>query len=114
MVKTAIESGQNRVVEGCYVPLDWRQDFEEEYLRSIEFVCPAMSDAYIDAHIGEIRKYACAVEARLDDSGCTLGELKEDNRRCIDAFTKCGEKVTLIESDFEATLEAVLNSIRPR
>ena len=93
IVKTAIENGQNLVVEGCYVPPHWRRDFEEEYLRSIEFVCLAMSDAYINAHIGEIREYACAIEARFEDSGCTLGELKEDNHRCIDAFAKCNEKV---------------------
>jgi len=114
MVKTAIENGQNLVVEGCYVPPHWRRDFEEEYLRSIEFVCLAMSDAYINAHIGEIREYACAVETRLDDSGCTLGALREDNRRCIDAFAECNEKATIIESDFEATIEAVLDAVHPR
>ena len=114
MVKTAIENRQNLVIEGCYIPPDWRGDFEEEYLRSIEFVCLAMSDAYIDAHIGEIEEYACAVEARLEDSGCTLGELREDNRRCIDAFAKCNEKVTIIESDFEEAIETVLDSICPR
>ena len=29
MVKTAIENGQNLIVEGCYIPFDWRKDFEE-------------------------------------------------------------------------------------
>ncbi|MBQ3338225.1 MAG: AAA family ATPase [Atopobiaceae bacterium] len=114
MVKTAIENGQNLVVEGCYVPPHWRRDFEEEYLRSIELVCLAMSDAYINAHICEIREYACAVETRLDDSGCTLGALREDNRRCIDAFAECNEKVTIIESGFESTIEAVLDAVHPR
>ena len=28
MVKTAIENDQNMIVEGCYIPFDWRQDFE--------------------------------------------------------------------------------------
>ena len=84
MMKTAIENRQNLIVEGCYIPPDWRKDFSEEYLRSIEFVCLAMSDAYIDAHIGEIREYACAIEARFEDSGCTLGELKEDNAYSAD------------------------------
>ena len=111
MVKTAIENRQNLIVEGCYIPPDWRKDFSEEYLRSIEFVCLAMSDAYIDAHIGEIREYACAIEARLDDSGCTLSELKEDNRRYIDAFTEHGEKITFIESDYEETIDALLGSL---
>ena len=27
MIKTAIESGQNLIVEGCYIPFDWRRDF---------------------------------------------------------------------------------------
>ena len=114
MVKTAIENGQNLVVEGCYVPPRWRRDFEEECLRSIESVCLAMSDAYINAHIGETREHACAVGTRLDDSGCTLGALREDNRRCIDAFAECNEKVTIIESDFESTIEAVLDAVHPR
>ena len=30
MMKTAIENRQNLIVEGCYVPFDWRKDFEEE------------------------------------------------------------------------------------
>ena len=29
MVKTAIENGQNLIVEGCYIPCDWQKDFEE-------------------------------------------------------------------------------------
>ena len=72
MVKTAIENKQNLIVEGCYIPPAWRKDFEEEYLRSMEFVCLGMSDAFIDAHFGEIRENACAIEARLNDAECTL------------------------------------------
>ena len=109
MVKTAVENEQNLIVEGCYIPPDWRHDFDEEYLQFIKFICLVMTDAYIDAHFDEIRGNACTIEARLDDSECTPDALKEDNRRCIGAFTQCGEKVTLIESDFEETIEAVLD-----
>ena len=31
-LKTAIENGQNLVVEGCYIPYNWRESFEAEYL----------------------------------------------------------------------------------
>ena len=110
IVKTAIENWQNLIVEGCYIPPDWRRDFDGEYLQSIEFVCLAMSDAYIDAHFDEIRANACAIEARQDDSGCTPGVLKEDNRRCVDVFTRQGEKVVLIDSDYEETIRAVLSA----
>ena len=30
MVKTAIENRQNLIVEGCYIPTDWRKDFSEQ------------------------------------------------------------------------------------
>ena len=39
MVKTAVENKQNLIVEGCYIPYDWRQDFDEQYLAHIRFVC---------------------------------------------------------------------------
>ena len=50
MIKTAIENKQNLIVEGCYIPFDWRKDFGEEYLQDINFICLALTDAYIDQH----------------------------------------------------------------
>ena len=38
MVKTAIENRQNLIVEGCYIPSDWRNEFSEQYLQSIRFI----------------------------------------------------------------------------
>ena len=31
MIKTAIENDQHLIVEGCYIPFDWRYDFDEKY-----------------------------------------------------------------------------------
>ena len=47
MIKTAIENGQNLIVEGCYIPFDWAKDFEKEYLDHIKFCCLVMSEKYI-------------------------------------------------------------------
>lgn len=58
MIKTAIENKQNLIVEGCYIPFNWRKDLDEEYLHDINFICLAMTDAYIDAHFAEIRGHA--------------------------------------------------------
>ncbi|MBQ2497502.1 MAG: adenylate kinase, partial [Prevotella sp.] len=30
IIKTAIENRQNLIIEGCYIPFNWRQDFVEE------------------------------------------------------------------------------------
>jgi hypothetical protein len=113
MVKTAVENGQNLIVEGCYIPPEWRADFSGDYLRSIDFVCLAMSDAYIDAHYEEIISHGSDIEGRLDDSGCTRDSLKEDNRCCIDSFAERGERVAVIQSDFEEETGALLREFEP-
>ena len=105
MIKTAIENRQNLIVEGCYIPFDWRKDFEEQYLQSIRFVCLAMTDYFIDAHIDEIRNHASTIETRLYDTGCTIESLKLDNHNYIDAFTRSGEKITIIDTDFWLTVK---------
>lgn len=114
IVKTAVENGQNLTVEGCYIPPDWRGDFDEGYLRSIDFICLAMSDAYIDSHLDEIGESANAIETRQDDRCCTAHALKEDNGSYVDAFMRCGEKVTFIESDYGNAIRTLLDKHRPQ
>ena len=109
MIKTAVENGQDFIVEGCYVPFDWRRDFDERYLSDLRFICLAMSDSFIDAHFDEIKGHACDIESRLDDSCCTAEGLKEDNRRCTDGFRRAGEQVALIEDDYEKVITALLD-----
>lgn len=109
IIKTAIENQQDLIIEGCYVPFGWRKDFDEWYVSEIRFLCLAMTDAYIDAHFDEIARHACDIEARLDDSDCTPERLKADNRGIIKGFLAAGEPVTRIETDWEATVEALLN-----
>ena len=104
MVKTAIENQQNMIVEGCYIPSDWRKDFDEQYLQSICFICLAMTDEYIDTHFHEIRKHASAIETRLRDTDFTPESLKADNHYYIDSFTRKGEQVLLIETAYEDSI----------
>ena len=108
MIKTAIENKQNLIVEGCYIPFDWRKDFDEEYLQDISFICLAMTDAYIDAHFAEIKEHASDIEERLDDSYCTADWVKEENRRVIQGFEAAGEFIDLIDSSYEQTIEKAL------
>ena len=108
IVKTAIENRQNLIVEGCYIPPDWRQDFDEGYLQSIRFVCLAMTDTYIDAHFDKIRNHASDMEKRLYDTDYTSDSLKADNHFYIDAFTQSGEEITLIDGNYDETILALL------
>ncbi len=109
IIKTAIENQQNLIVEGCYVPFEWRKDFSEEYLADIRFICLAMTGDYIDKHFGDIAGKSSVIESRMDDSDCTITNLKEDDRQCCEGFLKAGERVTLIDESFEKVIEALLN-----
>ena len=86
MIKTAIENRQNLIIEGCYIPYDWRKDFSDEYLLKIRFICLAMTDAYIDAHYDDIRNHGSDIENRMDDSDCSADWLKEENQKFIAGF----------------------------
>jgi gluconate kinase len=111
IIKTAIENRQELIVEGCYVPFDWRRDFDVQYLSSIRFLCLAMTDAYIDARFDAIKAHASDVEARLDDSDLTPERLKADNRAVIEGFRRTGEPVAPIETDWETAVETLLQTL---
>ena len=38
IVKTAIENAQNLIIEGCYIPFDWQDSFDKEYLSQIKYI----------------------------------------------------------------------------
>ena len=109
IIKTAVENEQNLVVEGCYIPFDWRNSFDEQYLPSIRFICLAMSDEYIDAHFEEIKAHASELETRLNDSHCTVEQLKQDNHRIINGYKSHGEQITLITENYEDSIRGVLD-----
>ena len=108
MIKTAIENKQSLIVEGCYIPYEWRKDFGEEYLGNIRLICLVMTDKYIDAHYDEIRDHASDIEERLDDSDCTRDSLKEDNRKFEEGFKAAGETIDLIDTNYDQVLEKAL------
>ena len=108
MVKTAVENKQNLIVEGCYIPFDWRQDFDEQYLTQIRFICLAMTEEYIENHFDEIISHESEVEARLVDADCTIAGLAADNKRYVDGFQNAGEHVVIIDGDYEEAIEALL------
>ena len=104
IIKTAIENEQDLIVEGCYVPIEWRKDLDERYLPHIRFVCLGMTEEYIDRHFDEIVAHESDIEARAVPGDCTAEALKTCNRYHIDAFRRAGEDVVLIENDFEKTM----------
>ena len=104
MIKTAIENKQNLIVEGCYIPFDWQNDFEPEYLESIKYYCLVMSEKYILANFSDIKKYANVVEKRLDDS-CTIDNVLADNREMLSFSQNHNANYILIDDKYEINID---------
>lgn len=104
MIKTAIENDQNLIVEGCYIPFDWKKEFDEDYLEHIQYYCLVMSEGYIRTHFADILEYANVVEKRLEDD-CTLEGGLEDNMQVLELAKKHEVNYILIDDKYEIDLQ---------
>lgn len=110
IIKTAVENKQNLIIEGCYIPFDWRKDFDERYLPFIRFICLAMTQSYIEKHFSEIIRHESEIEVRISDPDfCTVEKLKKYNADYINGFCNSGEQVALIDSDYEQSIKKLLD-----
>ena len=107
MIKTAIENEQNLIVEGCYIPFDWAEDFTEEYLKSIKYYCLIMSENYIRNHFDDIKKYGSVIEKRLYDD-CTVESVLSDNREMLRRAKDHGTEYILIDKSYDADIAGLM------
>ena len=105
MIKTAVENGQNLIVEGCYIPFRWEEDFSEEYRKEIRYYCLVMSENYIKSHFSDIKKYADVIERRIDDSWCTVDSVLEENARYLEMCRKYDCNYILIDDRYEVEID---------
>lgn len=105
MIKTAAENKQNLIVEGCYIPFDWAEDFSSEYLSDIRFVCLIMSEKYIINHFDDIKRYANIIENRLDDSDCTIEGVIKDNAQMLTAAERYNVNYVLIDENYDFDID---------
>lgn len=104
MVKTAIENGQNLIIEGCYIPFDWRVGFSEEELAQIKYYCLIMSENYIRNNFSLISEYANIVEKRVCDCA-EREELITDNKRNLELCKRYGLNYILSDKFYNADIE---------
>ncbi len=100
IIKTAIENKQNLIVEGCYIPANYREYFDERYTRDIRFVCLIMSEKYIRANFDKIKSHANDIENRLDDSDLELERLIRCNDYFLCRCKECDAPYLLIDDKY--------------
>ncbi len=104
MIKTAIENKQNLIVEGCYIPFTWQDDFDKEYLDNIKCYCLVMSENYIKNHFEDIKNYASVIENRLNDD-CTIDNLLQDNMQLLELCKKHNANYVLIDNEYKIDID---------
>jgi len=113
MIKTAIENEQNLIVEGCYIPFDWTNDFDDEYLKQIQYYCIVMTEEYIEKHFDDIKKFANVIENRGEDADCSKEDLIKDNMYNLEMCRKYGCRTIRIEKDYRILSAGALKGWMP-
>lgn len=80
IIKTNIENKQNIIIEGCYIPFDYKKDFPDEYLEHIQFTCLIFSQKYLETSFSNLSHYAQVIEIRKHDYIDTQTTLIEENK----------------------------------
>ena len=109
IVKTAVENRQNLIVEGSYVPANWRESFTQEYLSDIRLVCLVMTEEYIRTHVMDIARYAGVIEDRVDDGWWTADRLVQENERFQKDFAT--EYCHIIEDDYHVDPRVIFRRV---
>ena len=104
MIKTAIKNKQNLIVEGCYIPFNWQDDFNKEYLDHIKYYCLVMSENYIRNHFDDIKKFATVIEKRIDDD-CSIDGLLQDNSQVLMLCKKHNVSYVLIDEEYKINID---------
>ncbi|MGL5507345.1 MAG: hypothetical protein ACRDB0_05520, partial [Paraclostridium sp.] len=99
MIKTAIENKQNLIVEGCYIPYDFRNDFSSEYLKYIKHIFLIFSKNYIENNYDNIIGNGSIIEKRLDYY-YPKDLMIEDNKKTLEECKKNRCKYILIDTSY--------------
>ena len=105
MIKTAVENDQNMIIEGCYIPYDWKEDFDEEYLEDIRCMFLVMAPEYIENRFEDIQKYASIIEDRGEDEDCTKEWILQINQECYEGCVEHGCEYKLIVDKYDVDEE---------
>lgn len=104
IIKTNIENNQNIIIEGVYIPFNFKDDFSEEYLKNIKYVCLIMTEKYIKNNIENILKYEDVIESRLNKENINIDEFIAENKYNLDMCKKYGYNYILIDDKYDIDL----------
>lgn len=104
MIKTAIENKQNLIIEGCYIPYNFKETFTGEYLAHIKHVCLVFSESYIENNYEDIIKHGSVIEKRLDYD-YSKESMIADNKKSLEQCKNYDCEYILIDKDYNFSID---------
>ncbi len=105
IIKTNLENDQNLIVEGCYIPFNYRDSFTPAELEKMKYLCIVLSENYIERHYDDILRFADVIERRLTALESSREELCRENRRSLELCQAYGCDYILIDDHYEVNPE---------
>lgn len=114
LVQTALENDEDLIVEGDYLPSEWRADFQPG--DAVDAVALVFSERYVKHEFEAILAHAEAARRRLvaGEEHVTRDELRVAHAAARRRAERAGDNVLLVDANYEATLEAWLAAARER
>lgn len=100
IIKTVIENNQNIIIEGAYIPFDYKKDFADNYLDKIKYICLAMTENYINNNYNLITANADIIENRGAVFSIDKDFLISENKKYIENCRKYNLPVKLISDKY--------------
>lgn len=107
IVKTAIENNQNLIIEGCYIPFDWQNYFDDYYLKHIKYYCIIMTKEYIENNFSVILNYASVIEARGEED-LSMEYMIAENEKNLTMCKKYGHTYISIEKNYSIDIDLTI------
>ena len=107
MIKTAIENNQNLIVEGCYIPFNWKNSFTKGYIENIKYICIIMSEEYIRNNFSDIKAHENDIEYRLYDD-IDIENIIKDNRFYLMGCKENDNEYILIDNSYSIDVSMII------
>lgn len=100
IIKTVIENNQNIIIEGAYIPFDYKKDFADKYLDKIKYICLAMTENYINKNYNLIINKSNIVENRGKSFSIDKDFLISENKKYIENSIKYNLPLQVIDNKY--------------
>ncbi|MDC7222280.1 MAG: adenylate kinase [Spirochaetales bacterium] len=105
IIRTALENGQNLIMEGCYFHGESLIPLMGEYPGEIQGVTLFMEESYcLERFRSHVIKHRNSIEQRQYEEERSAEQFLRENRLYAEEAAKSGFKLLSIQDDFEAAL----------